>query len=182
MLLGAMCALLLAAPMAASAASTPTTTGTSLKNVPVSGTDHNGKAFKGHFTVTQFVTRGGKTYALGNLTGDVGSKSIKKQQVELPTSLPASTSTGTSSSHAAATCPILHLVLGPLTLHLLGLNVHLNQVILNITATSGSGNLLGDLLCGVSNLLNASTPVSNTLTGLLNIVQQLLNTPALLTL
>jgi len=53
-------------------------------------------------------------------------------------------------------CPILHLDLGPLNLHLLGLNVHLNRVILDITATSGPGNLLGNLLCSVANLLNGS--------------------------
>jgi hypothetical protein len=46
---------------------------------------------------------------------------------------------------AVASCPILHLVLGPLN-HLLGLNVSLNQVILDITAIPGPGNLLGNLL------------------------------------
>jgi hypothetical protein len=49
---------------------------------------------------------------------------------------------------------------------------------LDINAVSGPGNLL----CSVSNLLNCGTPLSNTLTGLLNIVQQLTNNPALLNL
>ena len=80
---------------------------------------------------------------------------------------------------AAVTCPILHLVLGPLNLNLLGLNVSLNQVVLDITAVPGAGNLLGNLLCSVSNLLNG-TPVSpQELSGLLNIVNQLLGVPAL---
>jgi hypothetical protein len=99
----------------------------------------------------------------------------------MPTSLPAASTTGTSG-HAAATCPVLHLTLGPLDLNLLGLTVHLNQVVLNIDAQSGPGNLLGNLLCSVSNLLNSGTPLSGTLTGLLNIVQQLVNTPGLLNL
>ncbi len=41
--------------------------------------------------------------------------------------------------------PILNLALGPLDLNLLGLVVHLNQVVLNITAEGGPGNLLGNL-------------------------------------
>ena len=46
------------------------------------------------------------------------------------------------------------LTLGPLDLNLLGLMVHLDQVVLDITAQSGAGNLLGNLLCSVANLLN----------------------------
>ena len=91
-------------------------------------------------------------------------------------------STSSVRAGAAATCPILHLDLGPLTLNLLGLNVHLNEVVLDITATSGPGNLLGNLLCGVSNLLNGQSVLSSELTGLLNIVQQVLNVPGLLSL
>jgi hypothetical protein len=54
----------------------------------------------------------------------------------------------------AATCPILHLTLGPLDLNLLGLKVHLDRVVLDITAISGPGNLLGNLLCAIAGLLN----------------------------
>jgi hypothetical protein len=55
---------------------------------------------------------------------------------------------------ALATCDILHLVLGPLDLNLLGLVVHLDQVVLDITAETGSGNLLGNLLCAITGLLD----------------------------
>lgn len=51
-------------------------------------------------------------------------------------------------------CPILHLELGPLDLNLLGLRVQLNQVVLDITALPGPGNLLGNLLCAVAGLLD----------------------------
>ena len=63
-----------------------------------------------------------------------------------------------------------HLVLGPLDLNLLGLTVHLNQVVLNITAVPGAGNLLGNLLCAVANLLNGSnlSAILNQLVTLLN--------------
>jgi hypothetical protein len=51
-------------------------------------------------------------------------------------------------------CPILHLELGPLDLNLLGLRVQLNQVVLDITAIPGAGNLLGNLLCAIAGLLD----------------------------
>jgi hypothetical protein len=56
--------------------------------------------------------------------------------------------------------------------------VHLNQVMLDVNGVSGAGNLLGKLLCSVSNLLNQS-PVSQETSALLNIVQQRLNVPTL---
>lgn len=72
---------------------------------------------------------------------------------------------------ATGTCPILHLVLGPLDLNLLGLMVHLNQVVLDITAQSGPGNLLGNLLCAVANLLNSN----GALTAIANLLNQILS-------
>ena len=47
----------------------------------------------------------------------------------------------------------MNLSLGPLDLNLLGLVVHLDEVDLTIDAESGSGNLLGNLLCAVAGLL-----------------------------
>lgn len=182
----ASCALLVA-PAAAGAQTT--THGTSLSGAPVTGTAHNGKAFTGHFNVTQFVTRNGKTYAVGVLTGRIGNRSIGRRTVALPAKVAPGTTTPTvpgapaaPAAQTAATCPVLHLDLGPLTLNLLGLNVHLNEVILDITATSGPGNLLGNLVCDVANLLNPGTLPVGQVTGLLNIVQQLLGNPALLNL
>lgn len=64
-----------------------------------------------------------------------------------------------ASSVAGASCPILNLALGPVDLTLLGLNVHLDNcsngpVTLDITAIPGAGNLLGNLLCSLANVLN----------------------------
>jgi len=64
-----------------------------------------------------------------------------------------------------ATCPVLHLTLGPINLSLLGLNVNTSAICLNITATQGGG-LLGDLLCQIGNLLNTGTPLSTILGNL----------------
>ena len=68
---------------------------------------------------------------------------------------------------AQASCTILVLVLGPLHLDLLGLVIDLNEVHLTITAVPGPGNLLGNLLCAIANLLNGP-PNLGALAGLLN--------------
>jgi len=62
--------------------------------------------------------------------------------------------TVTASPNAAdPTCPILHLRIDAIHLNVLGLHVDTSNICLDITAHQGGG-LLGDLLCGVSNLLN----------------------------
>ena len=73
------------------------------------------------------------------------------------------TITATPSPNAA--CPILNLALGPIDLTLLGLRVETSPICLEITAIPGGG-LLGDLLCGVANLLSGGTPVATAIGGL----------------
>ena len=70
-----------------------------------------------------------------------------------------------------ASCGILLLDLGPLHLDLLGLVVDLNEVVLNITAESGANNLLGNLLCALTGLLNISGAIS----GILNLINSINN-------
>lgn len=178
LVLAAVCAALLIVPVTAGAQTTPTTV-TSLKSIPVTGKANNGKSFTGHFNVSQFVARNGKAYALGTLTGKIGNRTVKQSNVAIPVSM--GTASGPLSAHAAATCQILNLVLGPLHLNLLGLHVDLNQVVLNITGQTGAGQLLGNLLCGIANLLNPGLPAGQ-LAGLLNIVEQIVNLPGLTTL
>ena len=74
----------------------------------------------------------------------------------------------------SASCQILSLTLGPLDLNLLGLMIHLNQVVLNITAVPGAGNLLGNLLCAVANLLNGGGAISTLLNNLAGLLNQIL--------
>ena len=70
-----------------------------------------------------------------------------------------------------ATCPILHLDLGPLDLNLLGLHVTLSRVVLDVEAIPGPGNLLGNLLCAIAGLLDGVD-----LGGVLgNLLQQLID-------
>jgi len=64
------------------------------------------------------------------------------------------------------TCPILDLDLAPIHLNLLGLVVQTSPICLDINGDSGNGNLLGNLLCDIANLLNGGTPLSTILSGL----------------
>jgi hypothetical protein len=58
-------------------------------------------------------------------------------------------------------------VIGPIDLNLLGLMVHTNQIVIDITAQAGPGNLLGNLLCAVAHLLDSNAS-GNALANLLN--------------
>jgi hypothetical protein len=78
-----------------------------------------------------------------------------------------------SGSPTAATCDILTLDIGRVHLDLLGLVVDLAPVHLRITAQSGPGNLLGNLLCAVTHLLDQN-PLAAALTNLLNTINNLL--------
>ncbi len=131
-----------AAPVTSGATATLTNTvGTVTSTVP--GTLTNLQAVLNAATGVTTIT-GTFTDALGNITNFT-----------------------TTLLSASGSCQILDLVLGPLTLNLLGVVVTLNQVHLNITAQPGPGNLLGNLLCAVANLLNTGGPLQG-ITGLLN--------------
>ena len=81
---------------------------------------------------------------------------------------------GRRAAAAALACPVLNLVLGPLHLDLLGLVVHLNQVVLNIVAQSGAGKLLGNLLCAVAGLLDGASPLDGLLTQITDLLNSIL--------
>jgi hypothetical protein len=132
----------------------------------VTGTINNGGTFSGTLTVTRFVQQNGNLAAVGTITGTLTNATggTVGTVTAVPVTIPVAA--------AGGTCQILHLTLGPLDLNLLGLMVHLNQVVLDITAQQGPGNLLGNLLCGVAGLLdnNGSSPLA----GLVQLLNQLL--------
>jgi hypothetical protein len=106
------------------------------------------------FTLTRFVNRHGHVYA----QGVVRAVNTRTHQTAVRTvSLALQPMQRHMTANATAqTCTILDLTLGPLHLNLLGLVIDLNQVHLVITAQQGPGNLLGNLLCALANLLNPS--------------------------
>jgi hypothetical protein len=134
------------------------------KRIPVTGTAKNGKTFKGTYTIDRFVTRGNRVLAVGTLKGRLKHRNVKRSGVRIPVSGFAEQGAAQSSQ---LVCRILTLTLGPLDLNLLGLRVQLNQVNLRITAIPGGG-LLGDLLCGIANLLNPPALAGNDLSSVLN--------------
>lgn len=165
-----LCAGLLGAPAVAGAATTKTSAAPkSAMTTPITGTASNGKTFTGTFSVKRFITRNHKTYALGTLAGHIGSRKVPAHSVQIPVSVATP-----AAARAAATCQVLDLVLAPIDLNLLGLKVHLDQVHLNVSAESGPGNLLGNLLCSVTGLLDQN-PLGTQLTQILNVVLAILN-------
>ena len=134
----------------------------------VTGTLADGTgAVTGTFDVTRFANQDGQLMAIGTFTGsvtDAAGTVTGTQQIALPV----------DTQQSAGSCQILDLVLGPLDLDLLGLQVHLDTVHLNITAQQGPGNLLGNLLCAVAGLLNGPTGLNAILTQIANLLNQLL--------
>jgi hypothetical protein len=159
-------ALLMGIGLASTATAAPAATD---PTVPVTGTLSDGTStVTGTVDVQKFVVQNGALEAIGTFTGAVtdaaGTVTSGTQQVTMPVNL----------AQTAGSCQILDLVLGPLDLNLLGLQVHLTQVHLNITAQSGPGNLLGNLLCGVAGLLNGGLNLNALLTQITALLNQLL--------
>ena len=95
-------------------------------------------------TVNEIVFEEGQLFALA---------SVGNQQLDpIPLQLAA------RPNPNDADCPILNLEIGALHLNLLGLVVDTSDICLDITAHEGEG-LLGDLLCGLSNLLSDGLPL-----------------------
>ena len=127
--------------------------------VPVSGTTSKGGKFVGNFQIRRFDVVNNQIVAVGTLTGTIlnGTGSVLGtvlRTLALPVLI------------GQAECDILHLELGPLDLDLLGLEVHLDRVVLDIDADP-SGGLLGQLLCAIANLLDIGGPLAD-IVALLN--------------
>ena len=137
---------------------------TSPVSVPITGT-YAGGTVAGAFEITRFASQNGQIVALGTLTATVTDAAgavvgTATQNLALPV----------TDFVFGATCDILHLHLGPLDLDLLGLRVHLDEVVLDIVAQSGPGNLLGNLLCAVAGLLDGTGPLA----GIVALLNQIL--------
>jgi hypothetical protein len=142
------------------------------KRIDVAGTAKNGKKLRGTYTIDRFVSRGSRVLAVGKLKGRLKNRRVSRSGVRMPV-------TGFAQQGAAGSaqlvCRILTLTLGPLDLNLLGLRVQLNRLNLRITAIPGGG-LLGDLLCGLANLLNPPALARNDLAAVLNALLALVPT------
>lgn len=140
--------------------------------LPITATVPGQGTFTGVLRITRFATDGAQLVAIGILTGtltdDIGGQSSIIKNVAIPVTIPAPGAK--AGVKTAATCDILNLVLGPLDLNLLGLVVHLDRVVLDVTAVTGAGNLLGNLLCAITGLLDGT----GALLDLVNLLNQLI--------
>lgn len=142
------------------------------------GHTRSGRPVTGSFIPLHFAKRNGHVVVRGLINGVVHKangkvvtfSAMRTMRVRSVDGTPVAARTAArTAATAARTCGILNLVLGPLDLNLLGLVVHLDKVVLNVTAQSGAGNLLGNLLCSVAGLLdNGLGGALGQLTNLLN--------------
>jgi hypothetical protein len=148
------------APLSASAQAAPGGLPVQLTNVPLTASGAPAGTLNGTFTITSFTNQAGQLLANGTVVGTftnlAGVTTPVNQAVQVPVAA------------ASGSCTILDLTLGPINLNLLGLVVQTNQIHLQITAQQGAGNLLGNLLCAVANLLNPGAAPLGALAGLLN--------------
>ena len=152
-------ALMIAASVAALPASAAAQPQRSPLSIPVAGTATGG-TFAGVLQLQRFAVSNGQLVATGVLTGTLTNTATGVTTSVVRTlALPAAVT--------QATCDILHLDLGPLSLDLLGLQVDLSRIVLDITAESGAGNLLGNLLCAVAGLLDNPSGLARLLNQIL---------------
>jgi len=144
----------------------------------IAGTTSKGQQVIGYYTPLKFVRKDGKVKVRGLVNGVVHRAdgttrtftAVRTLRVKEINGTPVTTAR--QAARAKATCDVLHLVLAPLDLDLLGLKVHLDRVVLDIVAQSGAGNLLGNLLCSVAGLLDGG--VQGALGRLVNLLNQIL--------
>jgi len=144
------------------------------------GQTSKGDGVTGYFTPLGFSKHNGHLRARGLVNGVVHKDNGTTRTFTVMRTFQVKSMNGTvpgaarTAAGAQATCDILHLVLGPLDLNLLGLKVHLDKVVLDIVAQSGAGQLLGNLLCAVAGLLDGGGTLSQLLNQLGQILNQLL--------
>jgi hypothetical protein len=154
-----------------------------LKNVPVSGTLADGGTFTGKVTISEFgydeatgLTVSGVLNGTATTADGATHEDISQPFSDVHASLTSASNSATSGFQIQATCQILDLDIGAIHLDLLGLVVDLSPIHLDITAVSGANNLLGNLLCAVTGLLDPNgflIDLVNTLGQLLDLLSQI---------
>ncbi|WP_209020064.1 hypothetical protein [Jeotgalibacillus proteolyticus] len=178
---------LLLAPLSTMAASSNTGS-KMLKNVKVTGVLEDGGTFDGMMTIENLSYDEAKGLVMsGTVKGKATQANGERNNVnEAFENVPASINQAGTGAQAAsastiqqaetmaatqAACDLLNLDLGPIFLDLLGLQLDLSEINLDLTAVPGAGNLLGNLLCGVAGLLDGNgflSGIFDQLSGLLN--------------
>lgn len=170
-------------------------------NVSATGSFRRGGSFTGTITINRFEQRGNEVVAIGFVSGrlrrgghhigtalagevtwpvivGVGGVSVASDRgapiAEL-TRITLSTSARRGPGIVpvqAATCPVLQVALGANNVNLLGFQVMLDPVGLNLEGVTGTP--LGDLVCAVSDLLGNVAGLVNLLNSILGLLTGLL--------
>jgi hypothetical protein len=159
----AVCAGLVAAPATATAQDPDGLT----QVVPVTGKSKSGKTFRGTYAIDRFRSSHGDLVSVGTLRGRLGQRRVPATEVAMPAALSGAPSTAQLPPIPNA-CEILNLVLGPINLDLLGLVVRTNRINVRIDAVPGPGNLLGNLLCAITGILDPQATSARQLAPALN--------------
>jgi hypothetical protein len=163
--------------------------------LPIAGLVTGGGAFNGTVTINRFATQNGQLVAIGFVRGTItNAAGIVLGSGMRPVALPVSLGTGPSLTSSAisvetarmmpalftgatggrwtrvqaTTCGVLHIALGPIAMNLLGFNVNLSAVTLDLAGDSAGP--LGALVCQAIALLGSVAKV----VGLLNSILGLL--------
>ena len=138
--------------------------------VPVQGNGKGVGRVTGTFTIQRFVDNGGQLGAFGTLVLNTNKGTVVTQVVmPVAANTQSIASSGAGAAAIQAVCEILDLTLGPLDLNLLGLEIHLDTVHLDIDANP-AGGLLGQLLAGLG-----CGSIGVSLLGILNQILDALN-------
>jgi hypothetical protein len=157
-----------------------------LKEMPVFGSTGT-SAFNGRLSITQLSLAPDGLRAAGRVTGFLGRQRISHTFSNIPVALFAEADGGETVLSSVAplalspdepfVCDVLFLDLAPLQLDLLGLRLDLAEVVLDLDALSGPNNLVGNLLCAVTGLLdvvNLGVLLQGILESLLDAINSLL--------
>ena len=139
-------------------------------DIPITGTVAGGGVVTGLFTIDHFQAQGGQLLAVGTFTGAVGGLKAK----DVPLTLPATLTAGQAAADTGGRAGLPESLAGcrPARPRPARPGRPPRPGHLNITAESGPGNLLGNLLCAVAGLLDG---IDLTIPGNLAEVVALLN-------
>lgn len=146
-----------------------------LKNVQVTGVTDNDGTFSGKLTITEFAYDAVEGLVVsGDLKGQVTDAAGKKTNVnESFTDVAATLNESNGVQATQEGCQILFLDIGPIFLDLLGLQLSIDPIVIDLTAVPGPGNLLGNLLCAVAGLLDSNGFLTGLLEDLLGVLEDL---------
>jgi hypothetical protein len=193
--------LMVATIAAAVPAAAPQKKAQAVLTLPATGTFANGGEFRGTVTINRFARSGNEIIAVGFVAGVLsrGSQSFGTAvagEVVWPVRVtsgglslvsgsqpapgrvsrvawsPAAPPAATLRRVQAESCQVLNVTLGPNTVDLLGFQVALSGLTLDLTGVAGTP--LGDLVCAASDLLGNVAGLVNLLNSLLGLVTGLL--------